>query len=457
MPNTNKNFLVTNYHVINEGYMIENSEINILLNDDKEALIMDLKIKRENYYNKEDDITLIEINEKDNIKNYLELDDNLLKDNEKIYYEKKSIYILHYLLGRNIHVSYGFLNRIDKHDIIHLCSTDNGSSGAPILNLENNKVIGIHKQGSINFNYNKGTLLKYPLNDYINKNHGIKNTITKKEKKDNIVVGEININKDDINKDIQIINSYENAVKKYSNLKVEDEDKYKNEKELKENIIIKINEKKIEFTYNYKFKKEGTYKIEYLFKNNLTKTCFMFFDCKSITNLNLSNFNTQNVINMSWMFGNCDSLTNLNLSNFNTLNVITMEGMFGNCSSLKNLNVSDFDTKNVTDMTNMFANCNSLKDLNVSNFNTKNVINMSNMFGFCKSLTKLNLSNFNTLNVVNMSTIFCFCQSLTNLNLSNFNTQNVIKMNNMFYLTDLLTKNNIITKDNKILKQFESK
>ena len=64
--------------------------------------------------------------------------------------------------------------------------------------------------------------------------------------------------------------------------------------------------KKIEFTYNYKFKKEGTYKIEYLFKNNLTKTCFMFFDCKSITDLNLLNFNTQNVINMSWMFGNCD-------------------------------------------------------------------------------------------------------------------------------------------------------
>ena len=40
--------------------------------------------------------------------------------------------------------------------------------------------------------------------------------------------------------------------------------KYKNEKEIKENIIIKINGKVIEFTYRYKFEKEGKYNIEYL-------------------------------------------------------------------------------------------------------------------------------------------------------------------------------------------------
>ena len=34
----------------------------------------------------------------------------------------------------------------------------------------------------------------------------------------------------------------------------------------------------------------------------------MFLDCKSLTNLNLSNFNTQNVIDITWMFDNCKSL-----------------------------------------------------------------------------------------------------------------------------------------------------
>ena len=292
VPIINMNFLMTNYHVINEDYTKKNKEIQILLNDEKEALVLDLTIKREKYFSKEYDIALIEIKEKDGIKEYLELDDNILKNNEKVYYEQKSIYILNYLLGKNICVSYGILNKINKYDIIHICSTDNGSSGSPILNLENNKVIGIHKQGSNNFNFNKGTLLKYPLNDIIKK-------YNKNENKNNVIIGEININKYDINKDIQIINSYENTIREHPDYLAElqkeipdfNEDEYKNEKEIKENIEIKINEKIIEFTYTYKFKKEGKYKIEYLFKNNLTKTCCMFHGCISLTNLNLSNFN----------------------------------------------------------------------------------------------------------------------------------------------------------------------
>ena len=44
---------------------------------------------------------------------------------------------------------------------------------------------------------------------------------------------------------------------------------------------------------------------------------YMFFECSSLTNIDLSSFNTQNVKNMSNMFYDCDSLTNINLSNFN--------------------------------------------------------------------------------------------------------------------------------------------
>ena len=41
----------------------------------------------------------------------------------------------------------------------------------------------------------------------------------------------------------------------------------------------------------------------------------MFRGCSSLTNINLSNFNTQNVKYMSGMFSGCSSLTNLNLIN----------------------------------------------------------------------------------------------------------------------------------------------
>ena len=55
---------MTNYHVINEEYMNENKEINILLNDEKEAKRIDLTIKRKKYFSKEYDIVLIELKEK---------------------------------------------------------------------------------------------------------------------------------------------------------------------------------------------------------------------------------------------------------------------------------------------------------------------------------------------------------------------------------------------------------
>ena len=37
----------------------------------------------------------------------------------------------------------------------------------------------------------------------------------------------------------------------------------------------------------------------------------MFYDCKSLINIDLSNFNTQNVTNMKNMFYKCKSLTNI--------------------------------------------------------------------------------------------------------------------------------------------------
>ena len=62
---------------------------------------------------------------------------------------------------------------------------------------------------------------------------------------------------------------------------------------------------------------------------------YMFSHCESLTNINLSNFNTQNVTNMSYMFADCKSLKNINLSNFNTQNVTNMSRMFSHCESLK--------------------------------------------------------------------------------------------------------------------------
>ena len=52
----------------------------------------------------------------------------------------------------------------------------------------------------------------------------------------------------------------------------------------------------------------------------------MFSGCNSLTNIDLSNFNTQNVTNMSYMFYKCSSLTNINLSNLKIMQYIMENG-----------------------------------------------------------------------------------------------------------------------------------
>ena len=177
----------------------------------------------------------------------------------------------------------------------------------------------------------------------------------------------------------RIINSFENAKRENPSWDWNEIEGKENEDEIKE-CEIYINDKKIEFTYDYIFKNKGKYIIKYKFKKLLNSCNFMFFDCVSLSSIDLSNFNTQNVTNMESMFYNCNSLSSLDLSNFNTQNVTNMVYMFSDCNSLSSIDLSNFNTQNVTNMGYMFYNCNSLSSLDLSNFNTQKVTNMNYMF-----------------------------------------------------------------------------
>jgi len=77
----------------------------------------------------------------------------------------------------------------------------------------------------------------------------------------------------------------------------------------------------------------------------------MFCGCSSLTNVNLSNFNTHNVKDMRNMFGFCSSLKNINLSNFNTYNIINMNCIFYGYKSLKKEGVKTKDIKILEELT----------------------------------------------------------------------------------------------------------
>jgi surface protein len=383
---------------------------------------------------------IIKIN-KDNkdIRNYLEIDSNIYKKNSLSKYKNEDIYILHFPKSETAYISYGNgIEQEGKYDIKHNCYTDHGSSGAPILSASTNKVIGIHKGFVVKESgyFNIGTFLKFPFDELNPK------LIGDSKGKRNYIVAELCIKEEDINKDIRILNSYEKSSEynfkknlrenlNFSEFTLKKEE-YMNENEIKK-CQITINDEPIPFNYFHKFKSKGKYTIKYSFKDFLTRTNNMFFECSFLTNIDLSNFDSENVTNISEMFLGCSSLINIDLSNFNTEKVTNMSFMFNSCSSLLSLNLSDFHTNNVTNMSNMFSKCSSLIFLDLSNFNTNNVNNMTEMFYGCSSLNSLDLSTFNTTNVNNMAKMFSDCSSLSSINLSNFNTNNVKDMSDMFY------------------------
>ena len=94
---------------------------------------------------------------------------------------------------------------------------------------------------------------------------------------------------------------------------------------------------------------------------------------------------------MATMFSNCDALVELDLSNFDTSKVVNMSGMFSYSDALTELDLSCFDTSKVTNMNGMFRNCSKLKKLNVSSFTTENVRYMYDIFFFDNALDTLAL------------------------------------------------------------------
>ena len=260
----------------------------------------------------------------------------------------------------------------------------------------------------------------------------------------NFIICEYNIDNEHLFKSTKIINCYENVILSDSN-----NEGTNNKNDIQKNCELYLNGKKINFSFKIEFTQGGKNIIKMIFKKPLTNLNYMFYDCKSLTSIDLSNFNFDNVTDMSNMFRYCRSLTSINFSNINTEKVTNMSYMFHYCASIKNLDISNFNTNKVVNMKFMFGNCSCLNELKLSNFNTKNVNNMRGMFNLCIKLKNLDLSNFDTQNVTDMFNMFCGCSSLENLNISSFSTDNVVNMSGMLY--QIKGNCNIIAKDKKII------
>ena len=185
--------------------------------------------------------------------------------------------------------------------------------------------------------------------------------------------------------------------------------------------------------------------LEYLNTEKVTDMYSMFYNCSSLTSLDVTHFNTANVTDMRYMFYYCSSLTSLDVTHFNTAKVTNMRYMFYNCKALTSLDVTKFNTEKVTNMNRMFSNCSSLTSLNLTKFNTAEVTDMRQMFNECSTLTTIYASDkFVTTNVEKGSNMFSNC-----INLKGFidNKNNSDKTDHTYanyktgYFTKLVGKN----------------
>ena len=208
-----------------------------------------------------------------------------------------------------------------------------------------------------------------------------------------------------------LYNEKEYEINEYLPITYANREKQKIQIKLKE--INKINSMKYMFcsckftSIKFYYKKPGTD------TSVITNMHGMFYNCKELEKINLSQIDTSNVTDMSYMFYNCNKLKEIEgIQKFNTKKVVNMGRMFYNCKELKSLDLSSFDTFNVNNMSFMFYQCRNLKEIKgIIRFNTKQVNDMSFMFSNCEELKDLDLSKFNISKVINMNNIFVKCNT----------------------------------------------
>ena len=172
--------------------------------------------------------------------------------------------------------------------------------------------------------------------------------------------------------------------------------------------------------------------------SQVTNMLNMFYGCKKLNKVDVSNWNTSQVTNMCDMFSGCNVLDGLDVSNWNTSKVTNMSGMFENCQKLSKIDVGNWDTSQVTHMSMMFDTCQTLSKIDVSNWNTSKATDMYRMFDDCNVLDGLDVSNWNTSQVTDMSWMFYGCNVLDGLDVGNWDTSKVTNMAGMFYDCNVL-------------------
>ena len=330
--------LITSPNILKD---IDNNSLKIKIGHEPKSIELGDIIYEVEKYKK----AVIEINERRDIEYFFEIDEDIFKNEKEsnMNYNKESIYIIQYDNRDNIFLSYGIINDICSKEIKYSVNINRNIKDNIILNLNNNKIIGILDNKSKN--YNSGTFINDLIDQFVYKiNHTLTPCSEYKNNYSSINI-KIKIKKSEINKNIYFLDNY------YTHDHLKELNEY--------NTELYINGNKRKYEKYFIPEKDGEYLIELRFTINLTDCSYMFSGCEKITYINFSNFSTSNIEDMSSLFWDCKSLNSLpDISKWNTSNVKKMSFMFSGCKLLNLLpDISKWNTSNVNDMSYMFGGC----------------------------------------------------------------------------------------------------
>jgi len=193
-------YLITNYHVINPDIINEDIEIEIWNLKKMKLNLNNYNIK---YFKERKDITVIEIKNSDEIYKdikFLDYDKNY-KNGYEIY-NNADVFSINHTLGKSVECEKGKIIKINDYEFDHNISTDNDSSGCPIILLNDNinliQVIGIHKNSDKSKKVNRGIFIGEIFKE-------LNSNLINSKIKDNYIISEIFIEDNYINQNIRII------------------------------------------------------------------------------------------------------------------------------------------------------------------------------------------------------------------------------------------------------------
>ena len=160
--------LITNNHVYPKSSEITDTFIDITINGNFNRIYLEGRGK---WTNSDMDFTCIEMKKEDDIKNAFSLDEDILKSNySNKNYLKRNVTV--FALNKNdnfkLYYSYGYIKKSKEWKFIHSCNTYPGCSGGCIVIENTNRVIGIHRGGHKEKDFNFGIFIKDVI-DYIKK------------------------------------------------------------------------------------------------------------------------------------------------------------------------------------------------------------------------------------------------------------------------------------------------